>query len=135
MKSSRISSTPEPRPVGRILFGLLVLTLLTAVLSLCLGSTFLSPALVPQALLGGLSDTVEGQIIQYVRLPRTFGCLVAGAALAVSGAVIQSVLNNPLAAPNIIGVNSGAGLMVVLWSALFPQSVQLTPLAAFLGAF
>ena len=56
-------------------------------------------------------------------------------ALAVSGAVIQSVLNNPLAAPNIIGVNSGAGLMVVLCSALFPQSVALTPLAAFLGAF
>ena len=76
---------------------------------------------------------MEGQIIQYVRLPRTCGCLLAGMALAVSGAVIQSVLSNPLAAPNIIGVNSGAGLMVVLCSALFPQSVTLTPLAAFLG--
>ena len=135
MKSSRISSTPNPCPVGRILAGLLLLTLLSAVLSLCLGSTLLSPALVPQALLGEVDGTVEGQIIQYVRLPRTCGCLLAGMALAVSGAVIQSVLNNPLAAPNIIGVNSGAGLMVVLCSALFPQSVTLTPLAAFLGAF
>ena len=135
MKSLRTSSTPELRPVGRVLAGLLLLTLLSAVLSLCLGSTTLSPALVPQALLGQLEGSVEGQIIQYVRLPRTCGCLLAGAALAVSGAVIQSVLNNPLAAPNIIGVNSGAGLMVVLCSALFPQSVTLTPLAAFLGAF
>ena len=135
MKSSRISSTPNPRPVGRILAGLLLLTLLSAVLSLCLGSTLLSPALVPQALFGEVDGTVEGQIIQYVRLPRTCGCLLAGMALAVSGAVIQSVLSNPLAAPNIIGVNSGAGLMVVLCSALLPQSVTLTPLAAFLGAF
>lgn len=135
MKSLRTSSTPEFRPAGRVLAGLLLLTLLSAVLSLCLGSTTLSPALVPQALLGQLEGSVEGQIIQYVRLPRTCGCLLAGMALAVSGAVIQSVLNNPLAAPNIIGVNSGAGLMVVLCSALFPQSVALTPLAAFLGAF
>ena len=89
----------------------------------------------PQALLGQLEGSVEGQIIQYVRLPRTCGCLLAGAALAVSGAVIQSVLHNPLAAPNIIGVNSGAGLMVALCSALLPQSVTLIPLAAFLGAF
>lgn len=135
MKSLQTSSTPEFRPAGRVLAGLLLLTLLSAVLSLCLGSTTLSPALVPQALLGQLEGSVEGQIIQYVRLPRTCGCLLAGMALAVSGAVIQSVLNNPLAAPNIIGVNSGAGLMVVLCSALFPQSVALTPLAAFLGAF
>lgn len=135
MKSLRTSSTPEFRPAGRVLAGLLLLTLLSAVLSLCLGSTTLSPALVPQALLGQLEGSVEGQIIQYVRLPRTCGCLLAGMALAVSGAVIQSVLNNPLAAPNIIGVNSGAGLMVVLCSALFPQSVARSPLAAFLGAF
>lgn len=112
---------------------LLVLTGIMAVLSLCLGSTFLSPTLVPQALLGQLDGT-EGNIVQLVRLPRTCACLLAGSSLAVSGAVIQSVLNNPLAAPNIIGVNSGAGLMVVLWSAFAPQAVSLTPLAAFLGA-
>ena len=55
-------------------------------------------------------------------------------ALAVSGAVIQSVLHNPLAAPNIIGVNSGAGLLVVLVGALAPHALWLTPLAAFVGA-
>ena len=86
MKSLRTSSTPELRPAGRVLAGLLLLTLLSAVLSLCLGSTTLSPALVPQALLGQLEGSVEGQIIQYVRLPRTCGCLLAGMALAVSRA-------------------------------------------------
>ena len=109
MRSSRTSSTPEPRPTRRVLAGLLCLTLLSALLSLCLGSTALSPALVPQALLGQLKGTLEGDIVQFVRLPRTCGCLLAGMALAVSGAMIQSVLQNPLAAPNIIGVNSGAG--------------------------
>ena len=69
MKSLRTSSTPEFRPAGRVLAGLLLLTLLSAVLSLCLGSTTLSPALVPQALLGQLEGSVEGQIIQYVRCP------------------------------------------------------------------
>ena len=135
MKSLRTSSIPDSRRTGRVLLALLLLALGAGVLSLCLGSVFVSPTLVPQALLGQLEGTVEGRIIQYARLPRTCGCLLAGAALAVSGAVIQSVLNNPLAAPNIIGVNSGAGLMVVLWSAVNPQSVALVPLAAFLGAF
>ena len=134
MKSLRTSSIPDLRPAGRVLAGLLLLTLFSALLSLCLGSTFVSPALVLQALLGQLEGTLEGDIVQLVRLPRTCGCLLAGASLAVSGAVIQSVLHNPLAAPNIIGVNTGAGLMVALCSALLPQSVALTPLAAFLGA-
>ena len=134
MKSLRTSSIPDSRRRGRFLLALLLLTLLAALLSICLGSTFISPALVPRALLGQLEGTLEGNIVLLARLPRTCGCLLAGLALAVSGAVIQSVLNNPLAAPNIIGVNSGAGLMVVLCSALAPQQVALTPLAAFLGA-
>ena len=53
----------------------------------------------------------------------------------MSGAIIQSVLANPLAAPNIIGVNAGAGLAVALSCALVPSAVWMTPLAAFLGAF
>lgn len=67
-------------------------------------------------------------------LPRTCGCLLAGAALAVSGAVIQGVMDNPLAAPNIIGVNSGAGLMVALRCAVIPSAASAVPFAAFLGA-
>lgn len=73
-------------------------------------------------------------IILYARLPRLCGCLLAGAALACAGVIIQGVLNNPLAAPNIIGVNSGAGLATALCCAAAPGAVGLTPVAAFLGA-
>ena len=73
-------------------------------------------------------------IILYARLPRLCGCLLAGAALACAGVIIQGVLNNPLAAPNIIGVNSGAGLATAICCAAAPGAVRLTPIAAFLGA-
>lgn len=119
---------------GRFAAALVLLTLLAALASICLGPVFVSPSLVPQILLGQLPGTVEANIVLLARLPRTAGCLLAGMALAVSGAVIQSVLHNPLAAPNIIGVNSGAGLLVVLVGAVAPQALWLTPLAAFVGA-
>jgi iron complex transport system permease protein len=48
--------------------------------------------------------------------------------------IIQAVLNNPMAAPNIIGVNSGAGLCAVIFMAILPQALPFLPLAAFLGA-
>ena len=60
-------------------------------------------------------------------------CLLAGGALAVSGALTQSVLANPLAAPSTIGVNSGAGLAAALCCALAPSATALVPVAAFLG--
>ena len=59
---------------------------------------------------------------------------MAGAALAVSGMVIQTVLNNPLASPGVIGVNSSAGFAVALVCALFPTMQKHTPLIAFIGA-
>ena len=92
----------------------------------------------PGELLAALTGRGEGTsaaIILYVRLPRTAGCLAAGASLAVSGAVIQTVLANPLASPNVIGVNAGAGAAVALCCALAPMAVGLTPIAAFAGAF
>lgn len=111
-----------------------LLTLLAALLSLFLGSVFVAPWALLGALREGLADTLEAQIFLYSRLPRTCGCLLAGAALAVAGAVVQSVLHNPLAAPNIIGVNSGAGLMVALCCAAAPTAIWAVPFAAFLGA-
>lgn len=76
-----------------------------------------------------------GRILLYVRIPRVAGAVIAGMGLAASGAVIQVILNNPLAGPNIIGVNSGAGFAVVLSSAVFPTSYMLLPFASFAGAF
>ncbi|MBR3705090.1 MAG: iron ABC transporter permease, partial [Oscillospiraceae bacterium] len=67
-------------------------------------------------------------------LPRTCACLLAGAALACSGCILQSVLGNKLASPNIIGVNAGAGLGVTLCCALGIASGWTVSLAAFGGA-
>ena len=73
-------------------------------------------------------------IIAYIRIPRTIGSLLAGAGLAASGCIIQSVMNNPMAGPSIIGVNAGAGFATLLCLALFPNVSTLLPSAAFLGA-
>lgn len=73
-------------------------------------------------------------IMIYIRLPRVLGGIFAGAGLAISGVIIQSVLNNSLAGPNIIGVNAGAGFFIALFAVLFPNRPGIMPLAAFLGA-
>jgi len=73
-------------------------------------------------------------IFWYVRLPRTCACILAGAALAVSGAVIQGVLHNRLASPSIIGVNAGAGLAVTVCCAFGALSGWAIAGSAFGGA-
>lgn len=107
--------------------------LAAAVLSLLLGAVRLRPMQLWQALLGGPNSTA-GYIFWYARLPRTAACLLSGAALAVSGAVIQGVLSNKLASPSIIGVNAGAGLAVTLCCALGFLSGWTIALSAFGGA-
>ncbi len=134
MKHLRTSCTPPHSPGrGRLLAGLLALALLSALCSLCLGPVALAPAEVLAALFGRLKGSAAA-IVLHVRLPRTLGCLTAGMCLAVSGAIIQGVLANPLAAPNIIGVNAGAGLLVAVSCAIAPSAAALTPWMAFLGA-
>ncbi|MGN0608715.1 MAG: FecCD family ABC transporter permease [Oscillospiraceae bacterium] len=105
---------------------------LSAAVGICAGTVWLSPwELASEFFSEGLSQTER--IVLYIRLPRVVAAVLSGAALSVSGAVIQAVLANPLAAPNIIGVNSGAGLFTVLCAAVFPAA-RLMPAAAFLGA-
>ena len=132
MKNWRTSSIRgmNKKLVWTLLCGLCVLS---AALSLCLGAVPVGLADTLEALLGK-GQGPQAQIVLYSRLPRTCGCLLAGMALAVSGTVIQGVLGNPMAAPNIIGVNAGAGLMVALLGVAAPAAVSATPLAAFLGA-
>lgn len=116
------------------LFPAAVLFCLTAaVFSLLLGAVQLWPEQLWQAVLEGPRSTA-GYIFWYARLPRTLACLLSGAALAVSGAVIQAVLSNKLASPGIIGVNAGAGLAVTLCCALGLLSGWAIALSAFGGA-
>lgn len=109
--------------------------ILTAILSLLLGSTRLSIGEILDIIKNGSSGSVGGRILLYVRLPRTAACLICGAALSASGAVIQAVLNNRLASPSIIGVNSGAGLAVTVCIAIGLYGGWALSLFAFIGAF
>ena len=89
----------------------------------------------PEQLVSGLfveyDDTVA--TIYDLRFPRIFIAMVGGAALAVSGALLQAVIRNPLADPGIIGVSSGASLAAVLVTAFAPALYYFTPLFAFAG--
>lgn len=78
--------------------------------------------------------TVNYQIIWNVRLPRTITASLVGTCLALSGCILQGVMRNPLASPNIIGVSSGAGLMTLVVLIIFPDYYYLAPLGAFTGA-
>lgn len=87
-----------------------------------------------KALLSHGTTSPDYLIIMHIRFPRIVASALAGAALAVSGAVLQGVLGNPLAGPNIIGINSGAGLGAILAMSVLPVGSVGVPVAAFLGA-
>lgn len=74
-----------------------------------------------EEILAGLSGSYDtiGEAAVYKRVPRTVLALIIGAALAVSGAVMQGVTRNPIAEPGILGVNNGAALAVVIGIAWF----------------
>lgn len=78
--------------------------------------------------------TVNYQIIWNVRLPRTIVASLVGTCLALSGSILQGVMRNPLASPNIIGVSAGAGLMTLIILIILPNYYFLAPLGAFVGA-
>jgi iron complex transport system permease protein len=107
---------------------------LVTVLACVVGSSSVSLPDLWALITGGELRDFARSILVNVRLPRVLAAVLAGAALAVAGAVIQGVLDNPLASPNIIGINAGAGLFVLLAASLLPSFVWLGPLAAFAGA-
>ncbi|MDO4355120.1 MAG: iron ABC transporter permease [Clostridia bacterium] len=120
-----------------------VLFFAICVFALMYGSYTMSPAEVFDTLLHG-GDNSQHLAIWGIRLPRMLVAVFVGAALAVSGCIIQGVTRNPLAEPGIIGINSGATLAVVLfisfrsaeyYSALQMSTVILIPVIAALGAF
>ena len=126
------SSTPKylnNKKTVTVFTVLATLFVLFSVLSILFGSTTVDLL----SMLKGDNDKAY-RIIMHIRLPRTVGAILSGCALAVSGVLIQAVLNNPIASPNIIGVNSGAGLSAVLLITAFPALISYIPLAAFLGA-
>ena len=131
-----IRSLPPKSGKGRVavLAGLAVLLLLSVLLSLRFGSQNYTAAQLVSALYGRESSGPVWRILVHVRLPRTLAGLAAGGALAVAGALIQSVLNNAMASPNVIGVNAGAGFFAMLAVTLAPGMAGALPAASFFGA-
>jgi iron complex transport system permease protein len=123
--------------MGRRTTGLVVAVaalVLTALVSVMVGSKALLPADILQAITAP-SGSETDRIVLELRLPRTLAALVVGAALGVSGALIQAFTRNPLGDPGILGVNAGASLGVACGVALFGARVPVQHLGfAFVGA-
>ncbi|WP_455266139.1 FecCD family ABC transporter permease [Phascolarctobacterium sp.] len=124
-----------PRTAWRVIV-LLVFLLMAAVgsfLSLTKGSSVISLEQIVQILLAPGNDP-QSQIIWNIRMPRTIVGALVGVNLALSGAILQAVMRNPLADPHIIGISSGAGLAGVVIMILFPAMEYLITPVAFIGA-
>lgn len=103
---------------------ILCLTLLSimAIFSISLGAKSIAFTKVIDVLLGNAPDSLEAAIILQ-RIPRTVFGILAGGALGISGALMQSITRNPIADPSILGVNTGASLFVVAGIAFFNITV------------
>ncbi|MEK3978865.1 iron ABC transporter permease [Psychrobacillus sp. FSL K6-2836] len=116
---------------------LLALIIITAFMSAGIGYSTLSfNRLLPTFL--GQGTFKEEFVLFSVRLPRIIITILAGMALALSGAILQSITRNDLADPGIIGINSGAGVAVSIFFLFIPiqpgSFVYLLPIVAFVGA-
>ena len=107
---------------------------LCVVCGCALGSAGFSLSQLWAAVTGQPGGETAGLILLHLRLPRIAGGVLAGAGLAVAGLLLQCATNNDLCSPNVIGVNAGAGLFVMVFLCLFPMAFALLPLAAFAGA-
>lgn len=109
----------------------LLLIPITMMYAATTGSIEISSMELIKGLFSGTDSNVE--IIKDLRFPRIVISLFAGAALSVSGVLLQSVMRNPLAEPGIIGVSSGAGFVTIVMVTFFPTLYFYTPLFAFIG--
>lgn len=126
MNGSR--NTADARPQGRAAMAgsskLLVLLVLLCLLSglstwaVTLGTMRIPLYSVWDAILR-FDGSREHLLVTAIRLPRVLAAVLAGSALAVSGAIMQAVTNNPLASPGLLGINAGAAFAVVLIMTLF----------------
>ncbi|MFA9456510.1 FecCD family ABC transporter permease [Halalkalibacter sp. AB-rgal2] len=122
----------------RLLIGLLLLLIfLTAFVGIGLGYSSVSFNRIVPTILG--HGTFKEEFVFFsIRLPRIIVTILAGMALALSGAILQGITRNDLADPGIIGINSGAGVGVAVFYLFFPIDAAtftyLLPLIAFMSA-
>ncbi|MHA0914005.1 FecCD family ABC transporter permease [Kosakonia cowanii] len=98
--------------------GLLALVIMAAIAHLGLGARYIAPPTVVKALIAFDPHNFDHRVIVSLRLLRLVAALFTGGALGVAGALLQSVIRNPLGEPHILGLNAGAALAVVATTAL-----------------
>lgn len=128
------------RKASLVTISLLLLTAAIFIISTGLGDMKISPLSVVSVFFGGGTE-MEKLVVHSFRLPRIIVALVVGMSLAVAGGILQGMIRNPLASPDVLGITGGASTAVVLFLALFSDknnaltvSIQWMPLAAFIGA-
>ncbi|MCG1067585.1 FecCD family ABC transporter permease [Staphylococcus epidermidis] len=108
----------------------LLLLIFSTIFSLCIGSVMINPI---HAVTGFFLH--NDFILNEYRIPRTLLGILIGSSLAISGSVIQGVIRNPLASPDVIGITKGASLATVIIIMIFPSApLFVLPLGSFIGA-
>lgn len=132
-RSGTISFLLEKKAV-MILLVLFCLSLLLFIIGLSIGSTMINPIVVVQNFLG-VGNGEHAFIIGTLRLPRMILSLLVGIALGVSGLLLQGIVRNPLASPDIIGITGGASVAAVIFITYFSEiSIKWIPFVALTGA-
>lgn len=117
-----------------MIWGILIVALcVLSLVAIAVGSAGYSITEILRALFSGEKSTIK-VIVLNLRLPRLILAVLIGASLSASGALLQSVMRNPLADPGTIGVSAGAGTAATTILLLFPQLTNSVPLFAFGGA-
>ena len=119
--------------VGTVLLALLILLAAACLVSMAVGSAGYSVPEILRALFSEEKSAIKTIVIN-LRLPRIILAILIGASLAAAGALLQSVMRNPLADPGTIGVSAGAGTAATTILLLFPNLTSSVPLFAFGGA-
>lgn len=109
------------------------LAVIAGIVAIGLGSVTVAVPEILQTLFKTAESAVNDTIIWNIRLPRVLLAMVIGANIAVSGAILQAVMGNPLADPGLTGVTSGAAVCVLAIMLAMPEFTQFIPLAAFIG--
>jgi iron complex transport system permease protein len=112
--------------------GVLLAVVILAAVTLSVGDYPLAPADVWRTLWGG-GDRAQSYVVFQVRLPRLTMALIVGAALGAAGALLQSLLRNPLAGPDLLGISGGAGAAAVFAMLILGLGGPLLAVAAFAG--
>ncbi|MUK88235.1 iron chelate uptake ABC transporter family permease subunit [Ornithinibacillus sp. L9] len=134
MTQTKKSSRRNILTPKKLLVILPIVIILLSIISTGIGAVYIKPWDVFAVLIGTGAE-MDTFIIENFRVPRIILALLIGSGLAVSGTILQGLVRNPLASPDVIGITKGAGLAAIIVIILFPKAPSIVlPVAAFAGA-